>query len=127
MVTFAPLNLAENENPDGITNTGAMDVILCRNVLMYFTPEAQRATVIRLQRALVSGGWLVVSPAEASEELLCPLVCHSFRGAILHRKEEQSSISRQQSKVRDVSIRPDPPESRSGRGDTASYCPSSAR
>ena len=63
-----------------------MDLVLCRNVLMYFTPEAQRAAVARLQRALVPGGWLVVSPAEASSELFSPLAAVNFPGAIFYRK-----------------------------------------
>jgi chemotaxis protein methyltransferase CheR len=87
MVTVAPLNLAEDGYPAVVTNTSAMDLILCRNVLMYFTREAQRAVVARLQRALVTGGWLVVSPAEASAELLHPLVPVPFPGAILYQKE----------------------------------------
>ena len=85
-VTFAPLNLAGDAYPSLVTNTVAMDLILCRNVLMYFTPEAQRAAVARLQRALVPGGWLVVSPAEASSELFSPLTAVNFPGAIFYRK-----------------------------------------
>lgn len=90
MVTFAPLNLAENGYPAAVTNTSAMDLILCRNVLMYFTPEAQRATVARLQQALVPGGWLVVSPSEASAELFKPLTHVSFPGAIFYRSDAGS-------------------------------------
>jgi chemotaxis protein methyltransferase CheR len=90
MVTFAPLNLAEDGYPSVVTNTSAMDLILCRNVLMYFTREAQRAAVVRLRRALVTGGWLVVSPSEASAELFSPLVPVNFPGAILYRKEPAS-------------------------------------
>lgn len=86
MVTFAPLNLAEDSYPALMTNTSAMDLILCRNVLMYFTRDAQRATVARLRRALVTGGWLVVSPAEASVELFRPLAPVNFPGAIFYRK-----------------------------------------
>jgi chemotaxis protein methyltransferase CheR len=87
MVTVAPLNLAEDGYPAVVTNTSAMNLILCRNVLMYFTREAQRAVVARLTVALVTGGWLVVSPAEASAELFRPLVPVTFPGAILYRKE----------------------------------------
>jgi len=87
MITVAPLNLAEDGYPSVVTNTTAMDLILCRNVLMYFTREAQRATVARLQRALVSGGWLAVSPAEASAELFRPLAPVSFPGAVLYRTD----------------------------------------
>jgi chemotaxis protein methyltransferase CheR len=87
MVTFAPLNLAEDGYPAVVTNTRAMDLILCRNVLMYFTREAQRAVAGRLQRALVPGGWLLVSPAEASAELFSPLAPLHLPGAIFYRKE----------------------------------------
>ena len=87
MVTFAPLNLAEDGYPTVVTNTSAMDLILCRNVLMYFTRAAQRAVAGRLQRALVSVGWLLVSPAEASAELFSPLAPVHLPGAIFYRKE----------------------------------------
>jgi chemotaxis protein methyltransferase CheR len=87
MVTLAPLNLADDGYPSIITNTGAMDLILCRNVLMYFGPAAQREAVGRLQRALVTGGWLVLSPVEASPELLRPLLPVHFPASVFHRKE----------------------------------------
>lgn len=93
MVTFAPLNLAEDGYPTVVTNTTAMDLTLCRNVLMYFTGEAQRASVARLQQALLPGGWLAVSPAEASTDLFRPLTPVSFPGVILYRKEEPSPSS----------------------------------
>src|SRR3990172_9280016 len=90
-VVFAPLNLNDGSYPSVVTNTVAMDLIFCRNVLMYFTPQAQRATVARLREALLTGGWLVVSPAEASAELLRPLVPVPCSGAILYHKEHPGS------------------------------------
>jgi chemotaxis protein methyltransferase CheR len=42
MVTLTPLNLVGGSYPSVVTNTTAMDLILCRNALMYFTREAQR-------------------------------------------------------------------------------------
>jgi hypothetical protein len=86
IVTFAPLNLAGDGYPALVTNTAAVDVLLCRNVLMYFTREAQRATAERLRGALAPGGWLAVSPAEASADLFRPLAQVNL-GAILYRKE----------------------------------------
>ena len=85
MVAFAPLNLAADVYPSLLTNTSSMDLILCRNVLMYFTRGAQRAATARLRRALGAGGWLAVSPAEASTELFHPLAPANFPGAILYR------------------------------------------
>lgn len=64
MVTYSYLNLAEDSYPSVDTATNAMDIIFCRNVLMYF--EATRATVVlrKLSHALIDGGWLFVSPVE---------------------------------------------------------------
>jgi chemotaxis protein methyltransferase CheR len=92
MATFAPLNLADDGYPSVVTNTGAMDLILCRNVLMYFTGETVRATVARLQRALGTGGWLAVSAAEASVGLFHPLTPVNFPGAIFYRKDSAGGL-----------------------------------
>ncbi len=92
MVSFAPLNLAEDGYPAVATNTSAMDLILCRNVLMYFTPEARQAVTARLQLALVSGGWLALSAVEASEDLLRPLLPVKFPGATLYRKHTAATV-----------------------------------
>ena len=93
MVTFAPLNLAGGVYPSPLTNTSAMDVILCRNVLMYFTSEIQKATATRLVQALVPGGWLAVSPAEASAELFHPLARASCSGAIFQRADAVAAVT----------------------------------
>lgn len=85
LVAFAPLNLARDAYPSVMTNTTAMDVILCRNVLMYFTRAAQKGVAARLRRSLVSGGWLAVSAAEGSSDLLSPLVPVNFPDAIFFR------------------------------------------
>jgi len=41
-----------------------MDLIVCRNVLMYFTPERAAQVLGRLERSLGDGGWLALAPAE---------------------------------------------------------------
>jgi chemotaxis protein methyltransferase CheR len=85
-VTFSHLNLADDAYPSLINNTNAMDVILCRNVLMYFTAEHARRAAANFHRALVSGGWLVVSPTETSNSLFAPLSPVQFPGAVFYRK-----------------------------------------
>lgn len=87
MVSFSYLNLAEDVYPSLQNNTNAMDVIFCRNVLMYFTPDRARMVVERLHRSLVDGGWLIVSPCEASQLLFSQFKAVNFPEAILHRKE----------------------------------------
>jgi chemotaxis protein methyltransferase CheR len=85
LVEFAPLNLAQETYPSPASGTHAMDLILCRNVLMYFTEDARQATVARLRRGLADGGWLGVSPVDASPELLRPLTAVEFPGCVLNR------------------------------------------
>ena len=51
MVRFAPLNLVEDVYPALANETNAMDVIFCRNVLMYFTPHQARKVIENLHRA----------------------------------------------------------------------------
>ncbi|WP_119300706.1 CheR family methyltransferase [Dongia deserti] len=87
-VTFATLNLASDLYPSSTTHTEAMDLIVCRNVLMYFRPDAARAVVNRLHQAAVLDGWLVVSPAEATVSLFAPFEPVQFSGAILGRKTD---------------------------------------
>lgn len=83
MVTFMPLNLADAAYPPAAQE---IDLLLCRNVLMYFSPEAVRHTVSRLQAAVAEGGWLMTAPAEATADLLRPLTAVNFPGAILFQK-----------------------------------------
>lgn len=86
LVTFAHLNLVEDVYPSLATDTNAMDVIFCRNALMYFTPSHVRKVIRKLHHALVEGGWLVVSPSEASHALFPQFVPVNFPGVILYQK-----------------------------------------
>ncbi len=66
IVSFAPLNLAGASYPSALTNTTAFDLVVCRNVLIYFEPDVQHVVARRLGCALAPGGWLLTSPVEAS-------------------------------------------------------------
>jgi chemotaxis protein methyltransferase CheR len=86
MVTFAHLNLAEDSYPSLATDTNAMDLIFCRNVLMYFTPAQTGKVVANLHRALLDGGWLAVSPSEVSQALFSGFATRNFPGVVLYEK-----------------------------------------
>lgn len=87
LVNFSHLNLAQDAYPSLATGTNAMDIIFCRNVLMYFTPPQALTAIGRLHHALVAGGWLVVSPSEASQAF-SRFSTVNFPGAILYRKRD---------------------------------------
>lgn len=86
MVTWSYLNLVEDSYPSLTNNTVAFDLILCRNVTMYFTPELIRQVVGRLYEALVDEGWLVVGASELSPTTYTRFQAHTFPGAILYQK-----------------------------------------
>jgi chemotaxis protein methyltransferase CheR len=86
MVTFSHLNLAEDVYPSLLNNTNAMDIIFCRNVLMYFTPEQTKKVIQNLYNSLVDGGWLIVSSIETSPVLYSQFTTVSFHGLTVYRK-----------------------------------------
>lgn len=85
MVAFSYLNFADEVYPSLPDNTGAMDVIFCRNVLMYFTAQRAQQLIGNFHRALIDGGWLIVSPAEASYIQFPAFAPVEFPGAVLYR------------------------------------------
>lgn len=85
-VSFSYLNLASDVYPSLLNNTNAMDVIFCRNVLMYFHAERARTVTENFYRSLVGGGWLIVSATETSSTLFSSFSAVQFAGATLYRK-----------------------------------------
>jgi chemotaxis protein methyltransferase CheR len=85
-VKFESLNLAQDTFPATATDTVAMDVVLCRNLLIYFTPRQTQSLIGKLRKSLTHGGWLVVSPSECSQTLFSQFVTVNFPSAILYRK-----------------------------------------
>jgi chemotaxis protein methyltransferase CheR len=92
MVTFCYLNLMEDSYPSLLNNTNAMDIIFCRNVLMYFGSERARQVVRKLHLSLMDGGWLIVSPCETSHVLFAQFATVTLPGAILYRKDNHISV-----------------------------------
>lgn len=86
MVTFAQLNLAAEVYPAYETNTMFLDLVLCRNVTIYFTAETTQYIVERFYDALTDGGWLVVGHSEHSLVTYRRFQTHNFPGAILYQR-----------------------------------------
>ena len=93
MVNFSFLNLADDSYPGIVNQTNAMDIIFCRNVLMYFSRGKSIAIIENLTRCLVEGGWLVIGPIDAIgtklSHLLSPV---SFPGATLYKRAKAGNI-----------------------------------
>ena len=61
-VSFEERNLLDEDA--SFWAPGSFDVVFCRNVIMYFTPEIMRAVVERITRSLSPGGFLFLGHAE---------------------------------------------------------------
>jgi len=68
MVSFAPHNLAAGAPLPIPLARGDVDLAICRNVLMYLTPECGRIVASGITAALAPGGWVAVAPLEANSE-----------------------------------------------------------
>ena len=87
MVTFRYLNLVEDGYPSLPTDTLAMDLILFRNVMIYFNENTSLGVVNRLYRALVEEGWLAVGHTEVASKVFHQFALRSFPGTFLFQKQ----------------------------------------
>jgi chemotaxis protein methyltransferase CheR len=92
MVTFAQLNLADGIYPSFQTNTTFMDLILCRNVTIYFSAAMTRSVIARFYDALVEGGWLAVGHSEHSVTTYQQFQVRNYANAILYQRTGESSM-----------------------------------
>jgi chemotaxis protein methyltransferase CheR len=84
-IRFRAANLMDQAaNPHKIER---FDLVLCRNVLMYMEPAAQRAVARHLVSVLAEDGWLAVSPAEALADWFKPLTPVNAGEAILFTRQ----------------------------------------
>lgn len=82
LVSFARHNLVADPVPLG----GGFDVVFCRNVLIYFSPETAAAALYRLVAALAPGGTLVLGPVELPLAAPLELEWREEAGATLLRR-----------------------------------------
>ena len=88
-VSFAQHNLLQ-PRPSG---WGRFDLILCRNVLIYFTPEAARAAIDALVDALVPGGWLVLGAADPLADSVPELEPVLAPGGLTYRRRSSDTAT----------------------------------
>jgi len=86
MVQFNYLNLAEDSYPSLVNSTNAIDIIFCRNVMLYFEPAMITSVIAKLHKALLDGGWLFVSPTEVGHRTFAGFASRRFPGALAFRK-----------------------------------------
>jgi len=74
LVTFRQVNLASDDFPSLQSGILEMDVVFCRNVLIYFDRETIERVVARLFATLAPGGWLFTAGADPMLSDFAPFV-----------------------------------------------------
>lgn len=88
-VQFRRLNLVGDEDAaawEGMKNT--FDLVLCRNVFIYFTPEVVVKAAARLGSLIKEGGYLITGHVELSGKVPAGLAMERYPESMAYRREE---------------------------------------
>ncbi|MGQ9366929.1 CheR family methyltransferase [Azospirillum sp. ST 5-10] len=111
---FGYFNLSTGALPSWADGLAAFDIVLCRNVMIYFDEPTRMRLVRGLHDVLADGGWLFVGHAEAGLELASPFTTVPVPGATLYRKPLPVAIAAPPpppvaARREPGSLQPDPP------------------
>jgi len=85
IVQFRPVNLL-SDTILGMPEPASIDLILCRNVFIYFSPAAITQALRNLERSLADGGYLLVGHGELTQQDLGGLEQLSFSRTMVYRR-----------------------------------------
>jgi len=86
MVKFQQGNLVEDQFPSLISEFQNMDLIVCRNVFIYFNQEAITRVVQKFAKTLQRGGILMLGHGEAQVDETWGLKGELLPGALIYKK-----------------------------------------
>ncbi|MEO5361420.1 MAG: tetratricopeptide repeat protein [Nitrospirota bacterium] len=87
LVVFKPLNLIRDNFPDTAAGICDIDLIICRNVFIYFQPENIALALGKLSQTLNKAGYLITGHAELqSVKLPSGLVPITYPQSVVYRR-----------------------------------------
>jgi chemotaxis protein methyltransferase CheR len=92
VVTFVRCNLVSDSIPSTMTGIHDMDLILCRNVFIYFERKAVSAVLPKFAQTLREGGYLMTGHAETQGRLAEPLQARMFPESVVYQRVSKASI-----------------------------------
>ena len=85
-ITFQYHNLAKHPFPSLVQNIAAFDLIVCRNVMIYFSAEGFGMIIPRFHDCLVEEGWLLLGHSEVVTLSPSPFKAVPANGIYLYRR-----------------------------------------
>jgi chemotaxis protein methyltransferase CheR len=107
-VTFFRLNLAEDWYPLPSARISNIDLILCRNVLIYFDEQIVRAVARRLFNSLAGGGWLLTAAADPLLAEYAPFEVIVTKAGLMYRRPPCSTSSKPLATIEVQEVESDP-------------------
>jgi chemotaxis protein methyltransferase CheR len=83
LTSFGHLNLLDD---DMLSIVGDVDVILCRNVLIYFDLEARKRAIASFHRKLLRGGYLLLGHSESLLNISTAFELVHFKRDMVYRR-----------------------------------------
>jgi chemotaxis protein methyltransferase CheR len=83
LVSFGEINLIDL---DGLALLPEVDVVFCRNVLIYFDTESRKRAVRTFHSKLVHGGYLLLGHSESLMNLSTAFELHQLKNDLVYRK-----------------------------------------
>jgi chemotaxis protein methyltransferase CheR len=91
MVSFHQANLLTDRFPDSAGTLFEMDLILCRNVFIYFDRSTIAPIIAKFTKTLRVGGYLLTGHAELHDQKPSGLTVHSFPESIVYCRGQAPS------------------------------------
>ena len=91
MVNFSYLNFFEDVYPSLSNDTNAIDIIFCRNVLMYFSQEDIKNISDKFYDCLVINGFLITSPSESFQFLSTRFKYVYYKNVTLYQRRDDEA------------------------------------
>jgi len=85
LVKFDYLNLNDDNYPAIFNGTNAQDLILCRNVLIYFDTNSITKIMKKLSDSLIPGGYLMLGASDPIDFKSTNLIFHHDQGLVFSR------------------------------------------
>jgi chemotaxis protein methyltransferase CheR len=86
LVTFQASNLVGDQFPNRLTEMYDMDLILCRNVFIYFEPASVHSVVDKFAQTLREGGYLMTGHVESVGSQFANLEVRSYPESDVYRR-----------------------------------------
>ena len=92
MVTFRVSNLISEPFPDLASELHDMDMILCRNVFIYFAPVAVAAVAAKFAATLRAGGYLMTAHTELIGHPVQELKSRLFAQGVVYQRNSECGV-----------------------------------